>query len=73
MLGVSIVGARAGDLIATWALALKTGMSATEMAELMMPYPTLSEVSKRAATSFLMPLAAKPGLRRLIGFLRRFG
>ncbi len=73
VLGVTIVGARAGDLIATWALALKTGMNATEMAELMMPYPTLSEVSKRAATSFLMPLAAKPGLRRLIGFLRRFG
>lgn len=73
VLGVTIVGARAGDLIATWALALKTGTSATAMAELMMPYPTLSEVSKRAATSFLMPLAAKPALRRLIGFLRRFG
>lgn len=73
VLGVTIVGARAGDLIATWALALKTGTSATAMAELMMPYPTLSDVSKRAATSFLMPLAAKPALRRLIGFLRRFG
>ncbi|PZN93974.1 MAG: dihydrolipoamide dehydrogenase [Hyphomicrobiales bacterium] len=73
VLGVTIVGARAGDLIATWALALKTGMSAANMAELMMPYPTLSEISKRAATSFLVPLASKPALRRLIGFLRRFG
>ncbi len=73
LLGVTIVGAQAGDLIAPWCLALKTGMSAQDMAELVMPYPALSEVSKRAATSFLMPLAAKPGLRRLIGFLRRFG
>ena len=73
LLGVTIVGARAGDLIAPWCLALKTGMSAQDMAELVMPGSTLSEVSKRAATSFLAPLAAKPGLRRLIGFLRRFG
>lgn len=73
VLGVSIVGARAGDLIATWALALKTGMRAQDMAELVMPHPALSEISKRAATSFLVPLATKPGLRRLIGFLRRFG
>lgn len=73
VLGVTIVGARAGDLITPWCLALKTGMNAKDMAELVMPYPALSEVSKRAATSFLMPLASKPGLRRLIGFLRRFG
>jgi pyruvate/2-oxoglutarate dehydrogenase complex dihydrolipoamide dehydrogenase (E3) component len=73
VLGATIVGAQAGDLIAPWCVALKRGMSAQDMAELVMPYPALSEVSKRAATSFLTPLAAKPGLRRLIGFLRRFG
>lgn len=73
LLGVTIVGSQAGELIAPWCLALKTGMSAQGMAELVMPYPALSEVSKRAATSFFTPLAAKPGLRRLIGFLRRFG
>ncbi|HEV7260264.1 MAG TPA: NAD(P)/FAD-dependent oxidoreductase [Bosea sp. (in: a-proteobacteria)] len=73
LLGVTIVGARAGELIAPWCLALKHGMSAQDMAELVVPYPALSEVSRRAATSFLAPLAAKPVLRRLIGFLRRFG
>lgn len=73
LLGVTIVGARAGDLITPWCLALKTGMSAQDVAELVMPYPALSELSRRAATSFLAPLAAKPALRRLIGFLRRFG
>lgn len=73
VLGVSIVGAGAGELIATWGLALKTGMTASEMAQLVMPHQALSEISKRAATSFLVPLATKPGLRRLIGFLRRFG
>lgn len=73
LLGVSIVGAQAGDMIATWALALKTGMRAQDMAALVMPHPALSDISKRAASSYLTPLATKPGLRRLIGFLRRFG
>ncbi|KRE18320.1 hypothetical protein ASE63_03245 [Bosea sp. Root381] len=73
VLGVSIVGAGAGELIATWSLALRAGMTASEMAQLVMPHPTLPEISKRAATSFLVPMATKPGLRRLIGFLRRFG
>lgn len=73
VLGVCIVGAQAADLIATWSLALASGKTAPEMAQLIMPHPALSEVGKRAATSYLTPLATKPSLRRLIGFLRRFG
>ena len=33
----------------------------------------LSEISARVAGSSYAPLAARPGIRRLIGFLRRFG
>ena len=73
VLGVSIVGAGAGELIATWSLALRAGKTAAEMAQLVMPQLALSQTSKRAATSFLTPLSSQPGLRRLIGFLRRFG
>lgn len=73
LLGITVVGARASDQISAWSLALTKGMSAQDMAELVMPYPAFSEASKRAAASFLTPLASKPGLRRLIGFLRRFG
>ena len=73
LLGATIVGARAGELIATWGLALATRRKVSDMAALPMPQPSLSDVSKRAATSFLTPLATKPGLRRLIGWLRRLG
>ena len=73
VLGVCIAGAQAGELIATWSLALKSGKSAQEMAQLILPDSTLAEIAKRAATSHFVPLATKPGLRRLIGFLRRFG
>jgi pyruvate/2-oxoglutarate dehydrogenase complex dihydrolipoamide dehydrogenase (E3) component len=73
ILGVTIVGAQAGELIVPWCMAVRKRMAAKDMAGLVFPYPTLSEVSKRAAVSFFTPLAAKPGIRRLIGFLRRFG
>ena len=73
ILGVTIVGARAGDLITPWCLAIQKGLSVQDMAALVAPSPSFSELSTRAASSFYAPLATKPGLRRLIGFLRRFG
>lgn len=73
ILGVTIVGERAGDLLVPWCMALQKRMGVKDMAGLVFPYPTVSEASKRAAVSFYAPLAAKPRIRRLIGFLRRFG
>jgi pyruvate/2-oxoglutarate dehydrogenase complex dihydrolipoamide dehydrogenase (E3) component len=73
VLGVSIVGASAGELIAPWCMAVRKGLTVQDMAGLALPYPTFSEASKRAALSFYAPLAAKPGIRWLIGILRRFG
>lgn len=73
VLGVTIVGAQAGELIAPWSMAVQKGLDVREMAGFVFPSPAFSEISGRAATSFYAPLAAKPGLRRLIGFLRRFG
>jgi pyruvate/2-oxoglutarate dehydrogenase complex dihydrolipoamide dehydrogenase (E3) component len=73
ILGVTIVGAQAAELIAPWSMAIQKGMDVKEMAGFVFPSPAFSEISGRAATSYYAPLAAKPGLRRLIGFLRRFG
>ena len=73
LLGATIVGDQASELIVPWCLALKKGMAVQDMADLVAPYPSLSQTSGRAAVSFHAPLAAKPGIRRLIGFLRRFG
>ncbi len=38
-----------------------------------MPYPTLSEIGKRAAISYFSPSLNKPRVRRMITCLRRFG
>lgn len=73
ILGVVIAGAQAAELIVPWSLAVQKRMNVREMAGLIAPSRSLSELSQKAALSFQAPLAAKPGVRRLIGFLRRFG
>jgi pyruvate/2-oxoglutarate dehydrogenase complex dihydrolipoamide dehydrogenase (E3) component len=73
ILGASIVGAHAGELITTWTLALSRGLNIRAMTGIVVPYPTLSEIGKRAAISYFSPTLNNPRLRRLINFLRRFG
>lgn len=73
ILGVTIVGAQAGELIGLWCLAVQKRLGVKDVAGLILPAPSLSEISQRAALSVQAPLASRPGIRRLIGFLRRFG
>ncbi|MGY6248756.1 FAD-dependent oxidoreductase [Bosea thiooxidans] len=73
LLGVTIVGDGAGELIAPWCVALKAGLGITEVAEVAFPALARSDASRRAALSFHAAATTSPGIRRLIGFLRRFG
>lgn len=73
ILGVTIVGASAGELIAPWALAMKQKLRIGAMIDLVLPYPTLSEASRRAALQALAPKLMSPWLGRIIRFLRMFG
>lgn len=73
VLGAAIVGAHAGELIAAWALAIRRRLPVRAMAELVLPYPTLAEVGKRAAISYYARAAGRSGVRRLLQWLRRLG
>ena len=73
ILGATIVGAQAGELISTWTLALSRGLNIRAMTDIVVPYPTLSEIGKRAAIGYFSPSLNNPKVRRLISFLRRFG
>ena len=53
--GASIVGAGAGELIGVWALALANKLKMSQVAGMVAPYPTLGEVSKRAAGAYFAP------------------
>ncbi|MEM9206532.1 MAG: FAD-dependent oxidoreductase [Pseudomonadota bacterium] len=73
ILGASIVGTQAGELIQTWALAVSQKLTVAALRNTIAPYPTLHEVSKRAAVTFYGDVPRKPFVRRLLAFLRRFG
>jgi pyruvate/2-oxoglutarate dehydrogenase complex dihydrolipoamide dehydrogenase (E3) component len=73
ILGVTIVGYNAGELITPWTLAMGNGLKITAMTNIVFPYPTLSEASKRAAGLFLMPKLRSPWLQRILRFMRWFG
>jgi pyruvate/2-oxoglutarate dehydrogenase complex dihydrolipoamide dehydrogenase (E3) component len=72
ILGATIVGSGAGELISTWTLAIGKGLSIRAMAEFIVPYPTLAEIGKRAAMSYYTPGLTSPFVRRIITLLRRF-
>ena len=73
ILGASIVGAQAGELIAMWTLAIAQGLNIRSLTGIVLPYPTLSEIGKRAAIDYFTPSLTSPWLRRIIAWLRIFG
>lgn len=73
ILGATIVGAQAGEMIAMWTLAIAQGLNIRAMTDIVLPYPTLSEIGKRAAIDFFTPNLTRPWVRRIIAWLRIFG
>jgi pyruvate/2-oxoglutarate dehydrogenase complex dihydrolipoamide dehydrogenase (E3) component len=71
--GVTIVGAKAGELILPWVLAITQGLKIGAMTSIIAPYPTLSEISKRVAGSYYTPRLFSPRTRSIVKFLRIFG
>jgi len=72
ILGATIVGLHAGELIQPWVLAISQGMKIGAMASMIAPYPTISEVNKRIAGSFYTEKLFSEGTKKLVRFLMRF-
>ncbi len=72
ILGATIVASHAGELILPWVLAMGEGLKIGAMAGLVAPYPTLGEISKRAAGNYFAPRLFSERTRRFVGFLQRF-
>ncbi|MGR3540820.1 MAG: dihydrolipoyl dehydrogenase family protein [Hasllibacter sp.] len=71
--GASIVGRDAGNLIGVWALAIANRLKMSQVAGMVAPYPTLGEVSKRAAGAYFSPrLFENPTVKRAVRAVQRF-
>jgi len=71
--GAGIVGAQAGELIQTWALAIANKLKMGAIAAMVAPYPTLGEINKRAAGAYFGPkLFESPWIKRIVRLVQRF-
>ena len=71
ILGASIVGPQAGELIGLWALAISSGLKIGAITAMIAPYPTLGEASKRAAGAWYTPSLFSDKTRRIVGLLQK--
>jgi len=71
IIGATIVGRHAGELILTWVLAVQKAMTMRDIAGIIAPYPTLSEISKRAAGAYFAPSLFSERTRGLVRFMQR--
>jgi pyruvate/2-oxoglutarate dehydrogenase complex dihydrolipoamide dehydrogenase (E3) component len=71
-LGVQILGPSAGELIAEWVAVMNGGVGLSKLAGAVHPYPTLGEISKRVAGSYVGSRLFSDKVRRILGFLFRY-
>nr|WP_321461707.1 FAD-dependent oxidoreductase [uncultured Cohaesibacter sp.] len=73
VLGASVVGANAGEIINMWSLIVAQKMNIKAVTGYVSPYPTYAEIGRRAAISAFGELPARPAIRKLLSFLKIFG
>lgn len=69
ILGASILAPSAGEIIGLWCLALNRKLTLKAVADLMLPYPTLGETAKAAASDYYKPALFSRPTRRLVSAL----
>lgn len=67
-LGVQIFGPHAGELVAEWVGVLNGGVKLSTLAAAVHPYPTLGEINKRVAGTFLSTKLFSKKMRRALAF-----
>jgi len=72
VLGASIAGARAGELLLPWVLAVDQRMKIGKLAGAIAPYPTLGEISKRVAGTYYIPSLFSERTRKIVRFLMKW-
>ena len=70
ILGASILAPAAGEMIGLWCLAIKRKLALRAIAELMLPYPTMSEIGKAAASQHYSKALFSRTTKRLVRVLQ---
>lgn len=71
ILGASILGPHAGELIHEIALAMKTGAGISDISATIHAYPTLAQIHRRTVNTWYGRKLFSPGTRRLVKWINR--
>ncbi|WP_372623628.1 dihydrolipoyl dehydrogenase family protein [Falsiroseomonas sp.] len=71
LLGVGVLGPRAGEMAGMFGLMIGRKLPLSALASLVLPYPTFAEGAKRAAGDFYAPRLLSSFSKRLVGLLWR--
>jgi len=71
ILGASILGPHAGELIHEIALAMQTGIKIADISATIHAYPTLAQIHRRVVNTAYSPKLFSPGTRKLVKWINR--
>lgn len=71
ILGATILGANAGELIYPWVVAIQNTLSISAIASSIAPYPTFTEISKRAAGTYYIDRIFGSRMKKIVRFLMK--
>lgn len=72
IIGASVVGEQAGEMINTISLVMAGGLKLSQISGMISPYPTRTEAVKRAASSHFTEAVFGPKAKALSGFWTKF-
>lgn len=72
VLGVSILAPHAGELLLPWIMIIREKKTLRSLTDVVVPYPTYSELSKRIAGEFYAPKLFSPFMKKVVKFLQWF-
>jgi len=72
ILGVTILGEQAGELILPWGIAISHGLKMSAMASCIAPYPTMSDITKRVASQYYASTLYSKKTKKVVRWLSRF-
>jgi pyruvate/2-oxoglutarate dehydrogenase complex dihydrolipoamide dehydrogenase (E3) component len=71
ILGATIVGRHAGELLLPWVLAVEKRLKIKDMTSIIAPYPTLSEVTKRVSGAWFTPQLFSARTRAVVRLMQK--
>lgn len=72
VLGVSILGLNAGELLAPWIDLINRGETVKALTKNIIPYPTLSDLNKQVIGEFYKPILFSNKVKVIVKFLKLF-